>query len=267
MFKNFYSSGCVVGGELGGRWEVGSGRMDGSRLGGWRIAASRYNVHATNHPTRRSRRRHMIPRRSSRSVPDQSIIRPQPTYLDILFHDGRHDILVVLFASCDGCAFVQHYGISKTSFCCIDVDLLVATVIGREERIPSVCVAALELLTDGNLRELSGEEAWEVIENFIQCQKEWDNPRNFISEQELANLKAQAKRLLGNEEVWVEMHRGIAWDKVENPNPQSTPQVLLSFEENTPPATYPDDVEETIGLTIEVEPLDETTLEDLGLNT
>ncbi|GJR73903.1 hypothetical protein Tco_0086268 [Tanacetum coccineum] len=54
---------------------------------------------------------------------------------------------------------------------------------------------------------------------------------------------------------------------VENPNPQSTPQVLLSFEENTSPVTYPDEVEETIGLSIKVEPLKETPLEDLGLNT
>ncbi|GJT03093.1 hypothetical protein Tco_0824262 [Tanacetum coccineum] len=76
------------------------------------------------------------------------------------------------------------------------------------------------------------------------------------------------KRLLGNEEVWVEMHRGIAWDKVENLNPQSTPQVLPSFEENTPPVTYSNEVEEIIGILIEVEPLDETPqLEDLGLNT
>ncbi|GJS39484.1 hypothetical protein Tco_0564527 [Tanacetum coccineum] len=60
------------------------------------------------------------------------------------------------------------------------------------------------------------------------------------------------------------MHKGIAWDKVENPNPQSTPQVLPSFEENTPPVTYPDEV---IGILIEVEPFDETPLEDLGLNT
>ncbi|GJS31525.1 hypothetical protein Tco_0492145 [Tanacetum coccineum] len=78
---------------------------------------------------------------------------------------------------------------------------------------------------------------------------------------------AQAKRLFGNENVWVEMHRGIAWDKVENLNPQSTPQVLPSFEENTPPVTYPDEVEEIIGIPIEVEPLDETPLEDLGLDT
>ncbi|GKD94683.1 hypothetical protein Tco_1374520, partial [Tanacetum coccineum] len=80
----------------------------------------------------------------------------------------------------------------------------------------------------GNLRELSGEEAWEAIENLAQGQKEWDNPQNIISKQEVANLKAQAKRLFGNENVWADMHRG------------------------TP---------------MEVEPLDETQLEDLGLNT
>ncbi|GKE85462.1 hypothetical protein Tco_1559204, partial [Tanacetum coccineum] len=86
----------------------------------------------------------------------------------------------------------------------------------------------LDFAANGNLRELSGEEAWEAIENFAQCQKEWDNPPNIISKQEVANLKAQAKRLFGNENVWVEMHRGIP---------------------------------------IKVEPLDETPLEDLGLNT
>ncbi|GJQ93734.1 hypothetical protein Tco_0004873 [Tanacetum coccineum] len=53
----------------------------------------------------------------------------------------------------------------------------------------------------------------------------------------------------------------------KNSNPQSAPQVLPSFEENTPPVTYPDEVEEIIGIPIEVEPLDETPLEDLGLNT
>ncbi|GJT38350.1 hypothetical protein Tco_0938215 [Tanacetum coccineum] len=104
----------------------------------------------------------------------------------------------------------------------------------------------LDFVADGNLGELSGEEAWEAIENFAQGKKEWDNPPNIISEQEVANLKAQAKRLFGNEDVWVEMHRGIAWDKVENSDPQSTSQVLPSFE---------------------VEPLDGTQLEDLGLNT
>ncbi|GKD86349.1 hypothetical protein Tco_1357503, partial [Tanacetum coccineum] len=47
----------------------------------------------------------------------------------------------------------------------------------------------------------------------------------------------------------------------------SNPQVLSSFEENTPPVTYPDEVEEIIGISIEVEPLDKTPLKDLGLNT
>nr|GEX10686.1 hypothetical protein [Tanacetum cinerariifolium] len=125
----------------------------------------------------------------------------------------------------------------------------------------------LDFTADENLRELSGEEAWEAIEIFTQGQKEWDKPPNIISEHELANLKAQAKRLFGNQKVWVEMHRGIAWDMVENSNPPSTPPVLLSFEENTSLMTYSDEVENITGLSIKVEPLDETPLEDLGLNT
>ncbi|GKC82442.1 hypothetical protein Tco_1138159 [Tanacetum coccineum] len=49
-------------------------------------------------------------------------------------------------------------------------------------------------------------------------------------------------------------------------SPQSTPQVLPSFEENTPPVTHPKEVEDTLGTPIEVEPFNETQLEDLGLN-
>ncbi|GKD42461.1 hypothetical protein Tco_1267106, partial [Tanacetum coccineum] len=67
----------------------------------------------------------------------------------------------------------------------------------------------LDFVTDENLRELIGEEAWEAIENFAQGQKLLDNLPNIISEQELGNLKAKAKRLFGNENVWVEMHKGI----------------------------------------------------------
>ncbi|GKE18991.1 hypothetical protein Tco_1426568, partial [Tanacetum coccineum] len=109
----------------------------------------------------------------------------------------------------------------------------------------------LDFAADGNLRELSGEEAWETIENFDQGQKEWDNPPNIISKQEVANLKAQEKRLFGNEDVWVEMHRGIAWDKVENSDPQSTLQVLSSFEEYTQLVTCTEEVEKTLGTPIE----------------
>nr|GEV09213.1 ribonuclease H-like domain-containing protein [Tanacetum cinerariifolium] len=118
----------------------------------------------------------------------------------------------------------------------------------------------LDVAADENLRELSGEEASKNIKNFAQGQKEWDNPPNIIFEQEIENFKVHAKILFGNENVWVEMHRNLAWDKVENLNPQSTPQVLSSFEEYTPPVTYLEEVEETLGTPIEVEPLDETPL-------
>ncbi|GJX23648.1 zinc finger, CCHC-type, retrotransposon gag domain protein, partial [Tanacetum coccineum] len=50
-------------------------------------------------------------------------------------------------------------------------------------------------------------------------------------------------------------------------NLQSTPQILSSFEVYTLPVTYSEEVKETIGIPMEVEPLDETRLEDLGLNT
>ncbi|GJY27471.1 hypothetical protein Tco_0403238, partial [Tanacetum coccineum] len=56
-------------------------------------------------------------------------------------------------------------------------------------------------------------------------------------------------------------------DKVDNPSPQSTLQVLSSFEVYTPPVTHPEDVEETIGILMEVEPLDHIKLEDLSLGT
>nr|GEW39352.1 hypothetical protein [Tanacetum cinerariifolium] len=93
----------------------------------------------------------------------------------------------------------------------------------------------LDFSVDGNHRELSGEEAWKDIENLTKGQKEWNNPPIIFFEQEVANLKAQAKRLFGNKNVWVKIHR--------------------------------DEIEEIIGIPIEVEPLDKTPLEDLGLNT
>ncbi|GJU28943.1 hypothetical protein Tco_1172532 [Tanacetum coccineum] len=90
-----------------------------------------------------------------------------------------------------------------------------------------------------------------------QVMASW-NSRRRQNEAELKNPRrplrydgAQAKRFFGNEKVWVEMHRGIAWDTVENPNPQSTPQVLPSFEEYTPPMTHPEEVEKTIGFPME----------------
>ncbi|GJU77896.1 hypothetical protein Tco_1274966 [Tanacetum coccineum] len=59
------------------------------------------------------------------------------------------------------------------------------------------------------------------------------------------------------------MPRCIAWDEMDNPSPQ----VLSSFEVYTPPITYPKEGEETLGTSMEVYPLDQTQLEDVGLNT
>ncbi|GJT47083.1 hypothetical protein Tco_0955798 [Tanacetum coccineum] len=55
--------------------------------------------------------------------------------------------------------------------------------------------------------------------------------------------------------------------EAENSNPQSSPQVFPSFEVYTPLVTYPEEVEETIGIPTKIEPLDHMELEDLGLNT
>nr|GEU60233.1 ribonuclease H-like domain-containing protein [Tanacetum cinerariifolium] len=48
--------------------------------------------------------------------------------------------------------------------------------------------------------------------------------------------------------------------------PESTTQTLPSFEEYTPPVTYLKEVEKTLETPIEVEPLNQTKLEEVGLN-
>ncbi|GJW97375.1 hypothetical protein Tco_0179183 [Tanacetum coccineum] len=131
----------------------------------------------------------------------------------------------------------------------------------------------------GNLMGLSAKEAWETIEDCVQCDKQWKTPTSTISDQTIATLKDQ---LVGSEVIRVKIPRCMQWldaydepigdidiieDEAENPSPQSTSQVLPSFEVYILPVTYPKGVEETIGIPIEVEPLDQMKLEDLGLNT
>ncbi|GJV26552.1 hypothetical protein Tco_1379247 [Tanacetum coccineum] len=128
----------------------------------------------------------------------------------------------------------------------------------------------------GNLRRLRAEEACETIKDCAQCDKQWKIPTSTISDQTITNLKAQ---LVDNEVVRVMIPKCMSWldaydepigdmeDKEDNPSPQSTPQILLSIEVYTLPVTYPKEVDETIGISMEVEPLDHTKLEDLGLNT
>ncbi|GJX51542.1 hypothetical protein Tco_0278387 [Tanacetum coccineum] len=68
----------------------------------------------------------------------------------------------------------------------------------------------LDFAANENLGKLGIEEAWETIKNFAQGQKE-------------------------NENVWVEMHRYIAWDKVDNPNQQNTsPSEIIEPYEPSP---------------------------------
>nr|GEW97719.1 hypothetical protein [Tanacetum cinerariifolium] len=80
--------------------------------------------------------------------------------------------------------------------------------------------------------------------------------------------------------VMVKMPKGMEWlddeplgdldmmeDKVDNPIPQSTPKFLPSVMVHTPLMTHPKEVEETIGIPMEVEPLEHMKLEYLGLNT
>ncbi|GKE51413.1 hypothetical protein Tco_1486569 [Tanacetum coccineum] len=55
-------------------------------------------------------------------------------------------------------------------------------------------------------------------------------------------------------------------NKVGVTSPESTIQTLSPFEEYTPPVTYPEEVEKTLGTPIELEPLNETKLEEVGLN-
>ncbi|GJX98492.1 hypothetical protein Tco_0355511 [Tanacetum coccineum] len=55
-------------------------------------------------------------------------------------------------------------------------------------------------------------------------------------------------------------------NKVGVTSPKSTIQTLPSFKEYTLPVTYLEEVEKTLGTLIEVEPLNKTKLEEVGLN-
>nr|GFB03984.1 hypothetical protein [Tanacetum cinerariifolium] len=94
---------------------------------------------------------------------------------------------------------------------------------------------------------LSVEEAWETIKDFAQHDKQWRNPTSSIYDQTIANLKAQ---LVRNEVVRVKIPKCMSW--------------LDAYDE---PIGDLEEVKESIGILIEVEPLDHMKLEDLGLNT
>ncbi|GJZ00997.1 hypothetical protein Tco_0518958 [Tanacetum coccineum] len=104
--------------------------------------------------------------------------------------------------------------------------------------------------------------------------KKSSNPTSAISDKTIANPNTQ---IVGDDMVRVQVPRCIEWldydehvdslstmDKVTSP--ESTTQTLPLFEEYTPPVTYPKEVEKTLGTPIEVEPLNKTKLEEVGLN-
>ncbi|GJV59949.1 hypothetical protein Tco_1466049 [Tanacetum coccineum] len=107
--------------------------------------------------------------------------------------------------------------------------------------------------------------------------KKCSNPTSAISDETIANPNAQ---IVGDDMVRVQVPRCMAWldydehvdslstmdNEVGVTSPESTTQTLLSFKECTPPVTYPEEVEKTLGTPIEVEPLNETKLEEAGLN-
>nr|GEU62711.1 hypothetical protein [Tanacetum cinerariifolium] len=137
-------------------------------------------------------------------------------------------------------------------------------------------------------KELSLEEdfneLFKIIAKNIKGMKQeedlWQNPTSTIFDKLIANLKAQ---LVGNEMVRVKIPRCMSWlvstnafyepigdlgmmdNEVGNTSPQSTQQILPSFEEYTPSLTYPKEVEEDLGTPMKVELLDQTKLDDLGL--
>lgn len=138
---------------------------------------------------------------------------------------------------------------------------------------------------DGDLWGLSADEAWETIENCAILAKKMDNPTSVVTDQLIASLREKARSLFGDNKPIDEIPRCTEWfdftiiqyehignldtieNEVNNISPLSAPQVLPSFETSTPPVTYPEEVEETIGTPIEVEPLDQAQLENIGFNT
>ncbi|GKB21925.1 zinc finger, CCHC-type containing protein [Tanacetum coccineum] len=131
---------------------------------------------------------------------------------------------------------------------------------------------------EGDLRRFSDIGAWYAIEDCAQYdKKKISNPTSGISDERIANPNAQ---IVGDDMIRVQVPRCMAWldydehvdslstidNEVGVTSLESTTQTLPSFEEYTPLVTYPKEVQNTFGTPIEVEPLNETKLEEVGLN-
>ncbi|GJR88743.1 hypothetical protein Tco_0212754 [Tanacetum coccineum] len=135
----------------------------------------------------------------------------------------------------------------------------------------------ISLIAKGDLKKFSDIGAWYAIKDYAQYDKECSNPTSAISDETIANPNAQ---IVGDDMVRVQVPRCMAWldydehvdslstmdNEVGVTSPESTTQTLPSFEEYTPPMTYLKEVEKTLGTPTEVEHLNETKLEEVGLN-
>ncbi|GJY31219.1 hypothetical protein Tco_0414714 [Tanacetum coccineum] len=135
----------------------------------------------------------------------------------------------------------------------------------------------INLTAEGDLRKFSDIGAWYTIEDCAQYEKNCSNPTSAISDETITNPNAQT---VGDDMVRVQVPRCMAWldydehvdslsmmdNEVGVISPESTTQTLPSFKEYTPPVTYQEEVEKTLETPIEVEPLNETKLEKVGMN-
>nr|GEX76490.1 zinc finger, CCHC-type [Tanacetum cinerariifolium] len=145
------------------------------------------------------------------------------------------------------------------------------------KHLKSLSCHIINLTAEGDLRKFSDIGAWYAIEDCAHYDKKCSNPTNAISDETIANPNAQ---IVGDDMVRVHVPRCMALlnydehvdslsmmdNEVGFTSLESTIQTLPSFEEYTPPVTYPKEVKNTLGTLIEVEPLNETKLEEVNLN-
>ncbi|GJX63355.1 hypothetical protein Tco_0296255 [Tanacetum coccineum] len=120
------------------------------------------------------------------------------------------------------------------------------------------------MIAEGDLRKFSDIGAWYAIEDCAKYdKKKCSNPTSVISDETIANPNAQ---IVGDDMVKVQVPRCMAWlnydehvdslstmdNEVRVTSPASTIQTLPSFEKYTPHVTYPEEVEKTLGILIEV---------------
>nr|GEU57997.1 hypothetical protein [Tanacetum cinerariifolium] len=128
-----------------------------------------------------------------------------------------------------------------------------------------------------DFKKFSNIGAWYAIEDCVQYDKKCSNPTSAISDETVANPNDQ---IAGDDMARVQVPRCMTWlnydknvdslstmdNEVGVISAESTIQTLPSFKEYTPPVTYPEEVEKTLGTPIEVEPFNETKLKEVGLN-